>query len=108
MALKKKSGKLVFKTKNIHKRGQGAECSIVSTTSEQHAMIINLGVLLTGAGRPDLELRGDVITTGPRKIANATRACAILELAMRFMDQTHVSHKRWFYRPVSYLMASEA
>ena len=107
MALKKKTGKLVFKTKNIHKRGQGAECSIVSTTSEQHAMIINLGKLLTDAGHPDLELKGDVIVSGPRKIANATRACAILELVMRFMDLAHVSRRRWFFRAVSFSMAGE-
>jgi hypothetical protein len=70
-------------------------------------MIINLGTLLTDAGHPDLELKGDVIISGPRKIANATRACAILELVMRFMDLAHVSRKRWFFRAVSFSMAGD-
>ena len=106
IATKQSTTRLVFKTNDLDKNKKkmgGAECSIITTTSVHHKMLYRLRDVLMAAGLPDLELRSDVISdkASPRKLANATRICTIVELTLRLMDAIRVNRKRWFYRPVA-------
>jgi hypothetical protein len=106
IATKQSTTRLVFKTNDLDKNKKkmgGAECSIITTTSVHHKMLYRLRDELVAAGLPDLELRSDVISdkASPRKLANATRICTIVELTLRLMDAIRVNRKRWFYRPVT-------
>jgi hypothetical protein len=106
MATKQSTTRIVFKTNDLEKNKKkmgGAECSIISTTSVHHKMLYRLRDFLVAARMPDLSLRSDVIAdkASPRKLANSTRICAIIELTLRLMDASRVSGKRWFYRPVA-------
>ena len=106
MATKQSTTRIVFKTNDLEKNKKkmgGAECSIISTTSVHHKMLYRLRDFLVEARMPDLSLRSDVIAdkASPRKLANSTRICTIIELTLRLMDASRVSGKRWFYRPVA-------
>jgi hypothetical protein len=106
MATKQSTTRIVFKTNDLEKNKKkmgGAECSIISTTSVHHKMLYRLRDFLVAARMPDLSLRSDVIAdkASPRKLANSTRICTIIELTLRLMDASRVSGKRWFYRPVA-------
>ena len=106
MATKQSTTRIVFKTNDLEKNKKkmgGAECSIITTSSVHHKMLYRLKDILVAARLPDLGLRGDVIAdkASPRKLANATRICAIIELTLRLMDAIRVNGKRWFYRPVA-------
>ena len=97
-----KNGTLVFKTNEPSasgKIGRGAECAIVSTMSGHIKKLVQMGdVLRRERGMGDLDLRREQLVDA-RKIENATRACTILELALRFMDRLAIDGKRWFLRP---------
>jgi hypothetical protein len=99
------NGHLAFKINNEFVPGTktkpgGKACSLSSNISEKHEKLILLGRIMEKAGAPDLELRDEVLSRGKRKIENAERACALLELVLRYMDHSKIKDRRWFFRPV--------
>jgi hypothetical protein len=99
-------GSIAFKINNAFipgtkKKLGGIMCSLVSSISDKHTRLLDLGSILEKAGEPNLDLRSDVITKGERKIENSVRGCTLLELVLRYMDHASVDEKRWFFRPVA-------
>lgn len=96
---------MVFKTNEPplegKKLGVGAECGNVSTMGKHIPKLENLGIVLERNGYTNFDLTEVKMKIGPRKIVNAARACALMEIVLRYMDMARINNKRWFYRPVS-------
>jgi hypothetical protein len=102
-----KNGDVVFKTAEppageLGKLGRGKECANVSTMTGHIKDLIEIGDILKAAERGDFDLNEGILR-GSRKIKNATRACALLDLLIRYLDESKVRGKRWFFRPVAAL-----
>jgi hypothetical protein len=94
-----KKGLLAFKTNSVPAKGvkwdRGKECGNDTKSEPKYIQLSALGTQLRNLGLPDLGLQR-FVDDG----SLATECCIMMELAMRYMDITHVSGKRWFYRPV--------
>lgn len=101
--LVKKKNDMIFKIATPPVSGKevarGARCSIDSNISFQIGKLVELGKILQGIKAPDLDLREEVLTK-LRPFKNSTRACTLIDLALRCMDIRRVLAKRWFYRPL--------
>jgi hypothetical protein len=98
-----KNGSLVFKTdeppQEGGKLGRGKECGNVSTMTGHIANLIKIGDILKQANKTDFDLnRTEIISS--KKIKNSTRACTLMNLFIRFLDEEKVEGKRWFFRSV--------
>jgi hypothetical protein len=97
-----KAGRVIFKTSELPKKGKvmkGKECAIVSNMPLKRELMKMMGSALKEAGLPDLELRPEVYLD-ERPVSGSTRACVLIELALRFLDTMKVKNVRWFYRGV--------
>lgn len=103
-----KNGDVVFKTAEppevAGKLGRGKECANVSTMTGHLRDLIEIGDILKTSERGDFDLNEGILR-GSRKIKNATRACALLDFLIRYLDESKVRGKRWFFRPVAALYA---
>jgi hypothetical protein len=79
---------------------RGTQCKNVTNISYQYEKLLDLGRILQRASLPTLELTTDVVKMGARQIVGAIRACALLELVLRYMDHASVNGRKWFFRPV--------
>ncbi len=99
-----KNGDIVFKTGEppvIGKKvGRGKECANVSTMTGHIKQLIEIGDILRNSGMGDYELRRDVLISS-RPIRNATRACSLLEMFIRYIDLQELRGLRWYFRPVA-------
>ena len=99
-----KNGGVVFKTdeppEEGGKVGRGKECGNVSTMTEHVMKLIRIGDILKRANKTDFDLNRDAIL-GTRRLKNATRACTLLDLLIRLLDEDKVDQRRWFFRTVS-------
>jgi hypothetical protein len=75
-------------------------CKVISIISEHYRQLTQLGRILERAGKPQLDLKHDTISSGPRKIVGSIRACTLLQLVLRYMDHSKINSVRWFFRPV--------
>ena len=57
-----------------------------------------MGALGNDLGFTESELK---VAKAPRGVKNSVRACALTDIALRFMDELHVDGKKWFYRPLA-------
>jgi hypothetical protein len=98
-----KNGNLVFKYADPPEEGgkleRGKECAIVSTMTGHILDLKKLGDILKTYDRTDFDLN-DAALRGSRKIKNATRACTLMNLILRYMDADKLRSKKWFFRPV--------
>jgi hypothetical protein len=98
-----KNGDFVFKTAEPPyeggKLGRGKECGNVSTMTGHIADLIQIGDILKAAGKTDFDLNNGVLLGG-RKIKNATRACTLLDMLIRYLDADKIQNKKWFFRPL--------
>jgi hypothetical protein len=98
-----KNGDIVFKTGEPPfeggKIGRGKECGNVSTMTGHIANLVQIGDILKNSGKSDFDLNRGVIL-GSRKIKNSTRACALMDIIIRYLDADKVQNKKWFFRPV--------
>jgi len=78
----------------------GVMCKVISIISEHYRQLTQLGRILERAGKPQLDLKHDTISSGPRKIVGSIRACTLLQLVLRYMDHSKINSVRWFFRPV--------
>ena len=96
-----KKGLLVFKTNTVPTKGstwdKGKECGNDTLQNPKFLILETLGQRLRGKGAPDLELQTPKI----RGVLSAAQSCIIMELSLRYMDETRFDEKRWFYRPVN-------
>lgn len=103
-----KNGLFVFKT-NVpvkpsttgarEKQERGSECAIVPNMIPHYALLEEIGkvaqeALATNLGFVTSELEGK------GGIKNSIRACALTDIALRFLDELRIEEKRWFYRPL--------
>ncbi len=99
-----KNGEVVFKTGEPPavdgKVGRGKECANVSTMTGHIKQLLQVGAILIEADMGDYDLRSNILSVGSRKVRNATRACTLLELFIRYMDLSRVNNQRWFFRPI--------
>ncbi len=100
-----KSSVLVFKTTDKPAASgkappKGGVCDIVTQISHHLEELVKIGNLLSEAGFPRFGLTMEDFTGG-RKFQNASRACSIKNVVLRWMDLTGVRGKRWFLRPVA-------
>ena len=106
-----KNGLFVFKT-NVpvkpsttgarEKQERGSECGNVPNMIPHYALLEELGkigttTLGTNFGFTEGELQK---AQAPRGVKNQIRACALTDIALRFMDEMNLETKRWFYRPL--------
>jgi hypothetical protein len=98
-----KNGDVIFKTGEPPleggKIGRGKECGNVSTMTGHIANLVLIGDILKNANRTDFDLNRNVIL-GTRKIKNSTRACALMNILIRYLDAEKIQSKKWFFRPV--------
>ena len=80
---------------------RGLECANRSEMSGRHvANLIMLGDILRRNNKCNFELVHEVIVLSDRKIQNSRRACTIVDLVLRYMDELHINNKRWFFRAI--------
>jgi hypothetical protein len=106
-----KNGLFVFKT-NIpvkpsttglrEKQERGSECANVPNMIPHYVLLEEIGRIATDAigtnlGFTESELQK---AQAPRGVKNSVRACALTDIALRFMDELRIGGKRWFYRPL--------
>ena len=101
-----KNGQIVFKIgepPNVmsgkDKITTGKECGIVSNISGHNIKLIHLGNILKQNGYTDFDLN-NIMLYSDRKIKNSNRACTLLNLLLRFMNEENIENKKWFYRSV--------
>jgi hypothetical protein len=98
-----KNGEFVFKTDKPPevggKLGRGKECRNVTTMTGHLSKLIQIGDILKQNGKTDFQLNRTVLL-GLRKITNSTRACTLLDLCLRFVNEERLEKKKWFFRPV--------
>ncbi len=99
-----KNGELVFKTNEPprgeeDKIGRGQECANVSTMTGHIQKLSNIGSLLREAQLTDFDLRKDILMS-TRKVKNSIRACTLMEIVIRYVDQIRAYNKRWFFRSI--------
>lgn len=103
-----KRGELVFKTQDAKPVGippeRGQECANDTNTTKAKQKMKTLGEILIAQGRSHLGFTPGEIES-PSYSTNQTKACTLLDLALRYMDATRVSNVRWFYRPVSAVLS---
>ena len=99
-----KNGQFVFKINNPpsvdEKITSGKECGIVSKIAGHNINLISLGDILKRNGYTDFDLN-NIMLYSERKIKNSNRACTLLNLLLRFMNEEKVENKRWYYRSVA-------
>lgn len=100
-----KSNILVFKTTDKPAAvgkvpPKGGVCDIVTQISHHFEELVKIGALLEVAGFPKFGLTLEEFT-GTRKFQNASRACSIKNVILRWMDLMAVRGRRWFLRPVA-------
>ena len=97
-------GGYVFKTSTPPAKGEkvkiGEKCANVSNVQGHLAKLVLLGNALRTAGKPDLELRKEVME-GTRKIISSVRICMLMDLVLRYLDAQRFGGVRWFYRPLA-------
>jgi len=108
-----KEGLFVFKTNKPvkpsadiavrEKQERGSECANVPNMKPHYVLLEEIGRIAMGALGNDLgftesELK---VAKAPRGVKNSVRACALTDIALRFMDELHVDGKKWFYRPLA-------
>jgi hypothetical protein len=106
-----KNGLFVFKT-NVprkpsttgarEKQERGSECANVPNMIPHYALLVEIGKIAsdslgTNFGFTTSELEE---AQAPRGVKNSIRACALTDIALRFMDELRLNTKRWFYRPL--------
>jgi hypothetical protein len=62
--------------------------------------LVEVGDILRDSNLGDLDLRREVLISS-RPVRNATRACCLLEMFMRYIDLQDLRGQRWFFRPVA-------
>lgn len=107
-----KRGLFVFKT-NVprkpsttgerEKQERGSECAIVPNMIPHYSLLVEIGqitsrTLGTSLGFTMTELEE---AKSPRGITSSVKACALTDIALRFMDEMNLESKRWFYRPLA-------
>lgn len=109
--LNTKNGLFVFKTNSPvtpsptglrEKQERGSECANVPNMIPHYVLLEEIGRLAsdfigTNLGFTESELQK---AQAPRGVKNSVRACALTDIALRFMDELRVGGKRWFYRPL--------
>jgi hypothetical protein len=107
-----KDGLFVFKT-NVpakpsanpslrEKQERGSECANVPNMIPHYILLEEIGRIAsdsigTNLGFTESELK---TAAAPRGVKNSVRACALTDIALRFMDEIRLGGKRWFYRPL--------
>jgi hypothetical protein len=106
-----KNGLFVFKT-NVpvnpsttglrEKQERGSECANVPNMIPHYVLLEEIGRIAsdtigTNLGFTESELQK---AQAPRGVKNSVRACALTDIALRFMDELRIGGKRWFYRPL--------
>ena len=99
-----KNGGVVFKSEappeEGGKLGRGLECGNVSTMTGHIINLIKIGDILQRANKSNFDLHREAITD-TRHIRNSTRACVLLNLLLRFLNEEQVEQKQWFFRIVN-------
>jgi hypothetical protein len=104
-----KSGSLIFKIADKPSPPgkappKAAACEILTQISFHHESLVALGKVLVAAGLPNFGLTMEEMT-GVRKFQNASRACSLKNVILRWMDLMGVPmggvKRRWFYRPIA-------
>ena len=99
-----KNGGVVFKSdvppEVGGKIGRGKECGNVSTMTGHIMYLIQIGDVLKRADKSDFDLHREAITD-IRRIRNSTRACVLLNLLLRFLNEEQLEQKQWFFRSVN-------
>ncbi len=99
-----KKGEIIFKTGKPPtdglKVGRGIECANVSSMTGHIKQLMEVGDILRDANMGDYDLRREVLVS-TRQIKNATRACSLLELIIRYIDLQELDGLRWFFRPIA-------
>ena len=96
-----KNGDFVFKTAEPPEDGKlkrGKECGNVSGMKEHIKNLIEIGDIIKVSHNFDLN---HVIDS--KMIKNSTRICTLINLLIRFLDESKIQGRRWFYRPVQAL-----
>lgn len=104
-----KNDNFVFKT-NIprkpsttgarEKQERGSECAIVPNMIPHYALLVEIGAIGLRALGNNLGFTMSELEEAkpPRGVVSSVRACALTDIALRFMDELNVDSKRWFYR----------
>jgi hypothetical protein len=102
-----KYGILVFKTVPPSPVGEkperGQECESTSVQTYYLTKHILLGNVLREADLNDFGLLKEMPKKRDTsyKYLGVGKACAIIQLVLRYLDKLHVGGKRWFYRPIA-------
>jgi len=113
-----KRGEMVFKTGVPHpasgKPDRGKECAIVTAKTNPREKLLAIGKALESAGEHNLEY-DERHLSAPAEINNTTKACTLLDLGLRYLDNfasggaasdgRGLEGKRWFFRPVAAFMS---
>jgi hypothetical protein len=98
-----KNGTIIFKTNEPpavnEKVSRGLECANVSTMTGHINNLVFVGTVLKRNGKTDFDLNNTALLR-QREIKNSTRACTLLDLILRLMDQLGIENKRWFFNDV--------
>ena len=106
-----KRGLFVFKT-NVprkpsttgarEKQERGSECANVPNMIPHHALLVEIGAIANRTLGTNLGFIMSELDEAqpPRGVKSSVRACALTDIALRFMDEIRVESKRWFYRPL--------
>jgi hypothetical protein len=107
-----KKGLFVFKT-NVpvkpsanpalkEKQERGSECANVPNMVPHYALLVEIGAIGLGAIGTNFGFTMSELeeAQAPRGVRNSIRACALTDIALRFMDEMNIDGKRWFYRPL--------
>ena len=100
-----KTGFLIFKTTDKPSSvgkvpPKGGACEIITQISHTLESLVVLGNSLAEAGLPRFGLTMEDFI-GPRKFQNASRACSLKNVILRWMNLMRVGGKYWFFRPVA-------
>jgi hypothetical protein len=107
-----KDGLFVFKTNNPvapsadpakrEKQERGSECANVPNMIPHYKLLEDIGDIAQASLGTNLGFTKSDLEEAqpPRSVKNSVRACALTDIALRFLDELRVQEKRWFYRPL--------
>jgi hypothetical protein len=107
-----KDGLFVFKTNNPvpasadplkrEKQERGSECANVPNMVPHYKLLEEIGEIAQASLGTNLGFTKSDLEEAqpPRSVKNSVRACALTDIALRFLDELRVQDKRWFYRPL--------
>lgn len=99
-----KRGVMVFKTNVPHPEGKkperGQECANVTAKIGPREKLLAIGNALEENDESNMDFDEEHLAVAT-EMNNATKACTVTDLALRYCDHIRLGELRWFFRPIA-------